>query len=227
MIIAFEGIDGAGKTVTAKALCARVKQEGMQAQYVAKSSVEFDDPHVRAEMAKLRELIWQPAEREISNDVLGTHYYLYLNAAWYSAVERCGLRTDEELMIVDGWYYRTIVKAYLRQGLDIGWLETLFQHVRTPSAVLLLDIDPALAWQRRKTFKPTELGRWDGFTGDDFAAFCGYQEKVRSELLRYSRVMGWPVIHQKEDMPLECVIDRVLSIIIDIAGGRVADGQAP
>lgn len=228
MILAFEGIDGAGKTATARALFARLKQEGMQVQYVAKSSVTFDDPYVKAEMTKLRGLIWPPAECEPSSDVFGTHYYLYLIAAWYSAVERWRLsawQASNELVIVDGWYYRTIVKAHLRQGLDISWLETLFKHVSAPTAVVLLDIEPALAWQRRSTFKSTELGRWDGFTGDDRAAFCAYQENVRTHLLRLSSAAGWKIVKQAEDLSLEHTIDLICSIIPEIDDRRTAKVQ--
>lgn len=217
MLIAFEGIDGAGKTTAAASLCACLQGEGVDARSIAKSSIDCDDPQARAVLATLRELIWQPAGFEPSRDVLGTHYYVYLNAAWYAAFDRCreaARQWPDGVVCVDGWYYRAIVKAHLRSGLDIGWLETLFGHIRPPDAVVLLDIDPALAWRRRKTFKPTELGRWDGYAGEAFSAFCACQGQIRTCPLAYAYVLGWHVIEQTEDAVVGNIVERVRATVL-------------
>ncbi len=62
--------------------------------------------------------------------------------------------------------------------------------------IILLDIDPALAWQRRSDFRSTEIGRWDGFAADPAKAFCGYQGSVRSVLTTIAAQQRWPVVTQ-------------------------------
>jgi thymidylate kinase len=186
LIIALEGIDGSGKTAIAQLLCREFEKENSSTKNWSKASADFEESYVRAQMLKLRELIWCPTDEEPPNDLLGTHYYLFLMAAWFSVVQRCRLQQIQEnnlIAIFDGWYYRTIVKAFIRQNLDTTWLRTLFATVCEPDFVVLLDIDPAVAWSRRPKFKPTEVGAWDGFTGDSFNTFCSYQQLVRQQLL--------------------------------------------
>ncbi len=53
---------------------------------------------------------------------------------------------------MDRSYFRVMAKAHLRIGLDLPWLHSLFAGALQPDLIILLDIDPALAWQRRSDF---------------------------------------------------------------------------
>ena len=66
-------------------------------------------------------------------------------------------------------------------------MRTLFDAVAPPDLVVLLDVEPAVAWGRRSQYMLDEVGRWDGFGGDAFDSFCAYQQLVRGELLETRR----------------------------------------
>jgi thymidylate kinase len=112
------------------------------------------------------------------------------------------------LVIFDGWYYRLIAR-FINKGFKKEWLETLFDIVKTPDMVVLLDIKPEIAWTRRQTFKPNEVGNWDGFHENNFESFCRYQEKTRQELLRLASEYAWFVVDQSTNLTADDVADIV------------------
>jgi dTMP kinase len=209
MYIVIEGIDGAGKSTVAPLLFNLIKHDFPNAKFFLKHSAEFDDAYVSGRMARLKDILWDGHESE--TDVLGPKFWILLLAAWYTGVQRCRIEkmSDEDaLFISDGWYYRNIVKTLIRSNLDRAWLQSLFSTVREPDFVVLLDIDPALAWERRSDFKYTEIGRWDGFLGDSKESYCGYQGLVRAKLLEFAGELGWIVISITPDATPEDIAQR-------------------
>lgn len=196
MIVAVEGIDGSGKSLLARLLAERLSARGHEVTLIEKHSLALPADFAGRRMAELRGILW-PGEPEPSADALGTEFYLFLLAAWFAGLDRMiGASRERQILIADGSHYRVIAKAHLRGGLDIGWLEGLFARAPQPDVVLLLDIDPALAWRRRPAFKATEIGRWDGQASPPDVAFCSYQGRVRELLLTFARRHGWLVIGQ-------------------------------
>ncbi len=213
MLIAFEGIDGAGKSTVARLLHDILKGRNLPVELFKNSSAKFEEPFVQAQMERLRNIIWCPAEDEPERDVLGAPFYLFSLAAWYSVLQKyyiAELQQSDRIGIFDGWYYRTIAKAFIRERFDKNWLRSLFTSVSTPDLVVLLDIDPRISWSRRPDFKNTEIGRWDGFVGDRFTSYSTYQGLVRNELLLFAEMDGWMVIHQEEGMDARDVVDMVV-----------------
>jgi thymidylate kinase len=199
VIVALEGIDGAGKTVVGELLMRRLVAKGVRTEHFDKHRFEFGAGWVNDRMRQLRAIIW-PAEREPDQDRLGTHFYLFLLAAWF-----CGLRQvitpdrskTYDVVIMDGSYYRVIAKAHRRYDLPIPWLLSLFSNALEPDCIVLLDLDPTLAWTRRAAFKATELGRWDGVLANDpRQAFCQYQSDIRQTLRQLAHDRGWLVVDQ-------------------------------
>jgi dTMP kinase len=196
MIVALEGIDGAGKTAVAAELARVLAGAAGHVEHWAKSDLDlFEDARLRDRMAGLRELIWDPDEPE--DALLETRHYLFLLAAWFQALERSRLghqRNGDGIAIVDGWYHRVVAKAVIRGGLAEEWVSSLFTSAPRPDAVVLLDVDPQTAWERKQAFKPSELGLWDGFDGERRQAFTDYQGVVRAHLLEQARRHGWTVV---------------------------------
>jgi thymidylate kinase len=222
LLIALEGIDGAGKTAVARALARRLCADGVPAEYRTRSQATIDDPRAQSEIDRLRGLIWQSKAEEPQTDLLGTHYYLFLIAAWFSALERRvlpELRARGVVAVFDGWYYRTLAKAAVRGQLDSTWLSSLFNHVAVPDQVVILDTAPELAWRRRRDFKASELGRWDGFSGSEFDAYCAYQGRIRAHLLEFASSFGWLVVEPDPAM----TVDEVAAVVQEhVSGARTS-----
>ena len=211
MLIVFEGIDGSGKTTISNLVYTKLKSKITQIKYYKKASPDFDHPYVRKQMLKLKEVIWPP-DLPIYN-VFGDHYWLFLNAAWFSVIQRGRIenaKSQNNLIIFDGWYYRLIAR-FVNKGFDRSWLLSLFATVNEPNLVVLLDIKPQIAWKRRAKFKPNEIGSWDGFSGNSFDSYCMYQEQTRKELLRFAQEKSWFIINQTENTS----IDKMCSLIYE------------
>jgi len=218
VIVALEGIDGAGKTVVGELLMRRLVAKGVRAEHFDKHRFEFGAGWVNDRMRELRAIIW-PTEREPDQDRLGTHFYLFLLAAWF-----CGLRQviaphlsrSCDVVIMDGSYYRVIAKAHRRYDLPIPWLLSLFSNALEPDCIVLLDLDPAVAWTRRAAFKATELGRWDGVLATDpRQAFCRYQSDIRQTLRQLAHDRGWLVVDQSATTAPADLASIIEQVIVD------------
>ncbi|WP_298966701.1 hypothetical protein [uncultured Roseibium sp.] len=213
MLIAIEGIDGAGKTTVSDRLVSTLKQLGTPARACRKNDISFNNTFADSRLGHLRETIW-PSEGEPDEDLLGTHFYLYLLAAWFSATSTrlapfAG--NDKEMVVIDGSHYRVMAKAHQRAGLPMEFLYRLFDHVVKPDLVILLDLDPAIAWRRRSVFRETEIGRWDGFDGPPETAFCRYQSRIRYLLCQFAEENDWFVIRQDWEMCADDIIDQIVA----------------
>ena len=83
----------------------------------------------------------------------------------------------------------------MREGICRDWGLSLFEGVAKPLAVVMLDLPPEIAWQRRGgEFKPSEAGLWDALSGDPRRTFCAYQHTIREALLGFAARFGWTVI---------------------------------
>jgi dTMP kinase len=215
MIIVIEGIDGAGKTTLAELLRARLSAVVSTGPSVRKDQVARTDHYARQQLTALRDLIWH--RDEPPRDPFGARFWIYLIAAWYSALEPKGaklLEAPRQVRLYDGWFYRNVIKTVLRGALDKNWVMGLFSGVEEPRLVLLLDIDPAMAWRRDCHKKPTEIGRWDGYLGEAEESFCRYQSAVRAELLAFAAEHGWAVLGQRGDERPNDLVDRALEICL-------------
>ncbi|MGN6109750.1 MAG: hypothetical protein ACTHU0_31875 [Kofleriaceae bacterium] len=223
MLISFEGIDGAGKSLLARGLVERLRDAGLAAKLLEKKAIPPLTPGSAQRLAHLRDAIWA---EEQSEDVLGTHFSLYLLAAWYSAIGRCVSRDAGELAIIDGWYHRVVAKAFLRGGFDRAWLASLFEHIPRPAYTILLDIDPGLSFDRKRTFTASELGHWDGCrSGELRRDFISYQRRVRSELLAAAREHGWVIVAQDGRAPDE-LLDQICTLLLDTLHPASAEREA-
>jgi thymidylate kinase len=208
MLIAIEGIDGAGKTHIAGLLAAALSELGHPAQALNKSDISFGDSFADSRLGLLREAIW-PSRGEPKQDLLGTHFYLHLLAAWFSAIGRL-LKGSRTISVMDGSQYRVIAKAHRRAGLSLDVLHGYFASAAEPDLVVLLAIDPKLSWTRRAQFKETELGRWDGLSGDPKRAYCAYQDSIQVLLMEMADARAWMVVLQDETTRDTAVVDAIL-----------------
>lgn len=219
MLIAFEGIDGAGKSTVSQLLIKKLKSKlkDFDVLFYKKSSTDFNDELVDANMSQLKEILWPERQKVPETNSFGSHFFLFLLAAWFSVVERSrveSLKCEKNLIVFDGWYYRAIAKGEIK-GFDTKWMQSLFVHVSEPDLVILLDVDPEISWQRRGEFSAAELGKWDGFTGDSCKSYCSYQGIVRKRLLELAKEKSWFVVTQNQQTTPEettnLIFDKIVS----------------
>lgn len=212
MLIAIEGIDGAGKTHIARLLAEKLGRLGCPSCYLNKSDIAFGDEFADDRLHLLREILW-PAGGEPSQDLLGTHFYLFMLAGWFSALNQTLRRqraAAETITIMDGSHYRVIAKAHRRAGIPRDRLTEYFTSAAEPDLVVFLEIDPDVAWGRRATFKETEMGRWDGHRGNPRDNYCAYQSSIQTELSQFADERDWLTIRQDQDTVDTNVVDRIL-----------------
>lgn len=209
LLVAIEGIDGAGKTHVARVLAERLRARGLRVLILDKHEARFGNTFADRRLELLREAIW-PREPEPDEDVLGTHFFLFLLAAWFAGLKRLVASAAScDVLVTDGTYFRVVAKAHVRAGFDLAWLLSLFDDALLPDCIALLDLDPAQAWTRRPSFKATEVGRWDGFAAEPEQAFRDYQGKVRGVLLSLAAARGWAVVRQTASSGAEDVCSAV------------------
>jgi dTMP kinase len=226
VLIAVEGIDGAGKSTVAREVCDQLRAASIEACCADKKATGEVLPEVASRAEALRELIWNS---EAPMDPFGSSHWILLIASWYSALDRIqplfSPQTDH-LVIADGWYHRNVAKTIVRSGTDGRWLDSLFASSVTPDVVVLLDVDPGVAWTRCSEFTDTELGRWDGFDGEPVDAFCGYQERIRQELVRMSDERGWVRLTPHPALTPSVVAGEIVDQILPRVAARSGGGSA-
>lgn len=215
MLITFEGIDGAGKTTIAELIFRHLESHLPNLQYYSRKSPDFADPYTQIQMKRLANIIWPNDLEHQEQDPFGNNFWILLMASWFAAMHsnRLAPAADNGTpLIIDSWYYRMIARM-TAQGLDREWLNSLFQGIRNPELVVLLDIKPELAWHRiranRKRLKPFETGRWQMVEGDEYARFCTWQERVRTELLSMVEPNNWLVVEQTKGLTAESVARKI------------------
>lgn len=221
MIVVLEGIDGAGKSTLAPRLRDRMAPGYQRCFVLDKQTLRLSDAAPDAHIDRLRKLIWRDDEND--RDVFGPRHWIALIAAWYHAVYASVLQSLEpaaELAIVDGWYYRNLIKTRLRLETDAPELAAMFASIPPPDHVVLIDVDPEIAWKTRTGFKTTEIGRWDGQCGSPCGGFVAYQSQIRAGLLADARDLGWQVIERTAASDPGVLIDSIVAGLPDRFGTR-------
>jgi dTMP kinase len=229
MFIALEGIDGAGKSTLAPALCDRLRADGRDdVELWHRSDLTAEAGVVDVRVRALRDLIWAHHGGEPAVDGLGTPYHLFLHAAWFALQDRHRLRPLRSrpgaVGVIDGWFYRSVVKANIRDGIPLDWGLSVFAPVGVPDQVVLLDVDPDLAWERRDgEFRQWELGRWDGHTGPPRDAFRAYQREIAAGLRQLAARFCWLVVAPERSWSEQRVLDEVYDRLVGDSRVRTAE----
>jgi hypothetical protein len=97
------------------------------------------------------------------------------------------VRKPGEVLLLDGWYFRHIIKTHLRTGIGVDDLYAIIKPMVAAVDVglkIFLDTSPEAA-ATRKDFSDHEVGYLDGFEGGPRRdAFVQYQSNIRRHFLR-------------------------------------------
>jgi thymidylate kinase len=174
MFVALEGIDGSGKTTTADNVVRLLTVADLPVLRVNKKTPPFTDPLVEQHMIGLRRLLW-PADQGSTEDPfrrMGELHWIYLMAAWFYTLQERVIEpalAAGQLVVVDSWIYKFL--ARVRTHPEVPWQHTraVFDHIRHPDLVILLDVPPETALLRK-------AGAYTaGEAGNGAAAQAGHQ----------------------------------------------------
>ncbi len=194
--IVIEGIDGAGKTEMAHRLSEWLVHQGMPCSLVEKKGTDAGDNFVTEHLEQIGNALWH-YPREMDLAFLGDAHWLHLLASWYGALDFTRVRpllNAGQTVIVDGWIYKYILRFALKDDVSMELAVQCFNTLTKPDLVLFLDVDPEIAVRRRPFFSNSELGRFDGETGDAVASFISYQSRVRAQYDDWISQDNWVAI---------------------------------
>jgi dTMP kinase len=197
MIIALEGIDGAGKSTAALDLSAQLTKRGIDNVLI--SSTSFASGETEREKRddqdpddeSLREL-WEL--RDELAESFGPRS-LCLSNAWEFAFRWEGLAIPSlearKVIIADRYIDTALVREVLR-GIDEAYVRSVYAFAPPPDIVLYIDIDPEVAY-RRKTSARLPIGFFE--SGKDVIrgarstrmSFVAFQTKCRE---RYREILA-------------------------------------
>lgn len=193
LFVSIEGIDGAGKTTTARTVAARLTRAGHAVSLIRKGHLAEDHPEVAARFSAIGRGRWNAA-LDAETIALGELPWILYNASYYAALDSALVtpaRAEGAVVIVDGWYYKYALRAGTVGARPYDQVTAYFAEVRRPDIVFLLDLAPEVALSRMGALTENETGN---ATGDDSApaeAFMRFQAGIRGRYRELAREHGW------------------------------------
>jgi thymidylate kinase len=223
--IAVEGIDGAGKTTLAQIAARILAADGVT--FCARKQVCEAPKVVHDAMADLAALLWKRGDCRDDN-LLPPGFWLHLQAAWYAAYSHCLLAPQlaaGTTVLVDGWHYKFAAKLRML-GFSQTTLDAAFAQALAPDAVILLDIDPAQAWQRQRNFNQSELGLHQGYRALGRESFLSYQGEVLAGMREFAARYGWTILKLDATAAPAINAERLAACVRRINGAAPAASAA-
>jgi Thymidylate kinase len=192
VFVAFEGIDGSGKTTTAAALVRELHKRGISAIAVDKRRPELPAGYAHEHLAVLADRLWTTSVGAPIH-VLGELHWIYLNAAYFCALWQTTVApaaNQGHVVVVDNWINKFAVRVSTNGQHALGEVLKLINEVPKPDQVFFLDVEPVIAAARRSHFSAHEQGS----LRDAFAErrdFVAYQTDVRAMLASLADHCGW------------------------------------
>jgi dTMP kinase len=194
VLIAIEGIDGAGSSTQAKMLVDALLASGYRAVATKEPN---PDGHIEAAIrCLLREEGAQPSLDALLFAADRVEHVERFIKPWLS----------EKKVVVTDRYLESTLAYQSAQGLDPRWILSINRGAVKPDLTVILDIDPAVSLPR-KNLKPDRYEQVD------------FLNRVRSNFSRRARRMGYPVLDSSR--PREEVHRAILAAALKIIGGLV------
>ncbi len=165
-IIAFDGLDGAGKSLQARRLATRLSERGLDVKV-------FREPGGTPLGERLRDVLLEGGD--IAGDPLleGLLFSASRRALTLSSLaprKACGAWS-----LLDRSFLSTLVYQGLVGGVDLEFLEGMTREVHGeafPDRILVLDVSPELASQRRRVRSAEDMDAFEG-RGEEYLRRVG------------------------------------------------------
>lgn len=196
ILIAIEGIDGAGKTTQAKNLVETLKTEGYDAVY-------FKEPTAGQWGLNIRDIALNGRDHITADDEL--NYFIFDRREDVKENIEPALRSNK-IVIMDRYYHSNI--AYQGAlGIDpeeIRRKNEIEEHFPVPDVVIILDVAPRIGVSRIIKFRKEELNKFE-------------QEKYLNSVREIFKKMDQENIQIIDgSRPVDEMNDQILNIAHDI-----------
>lgn len=184
-LIILEGIDAAGKTTVSVELAKLLCDHNYRAKSISKHFDQYNDYYKNKFSKTLESLIWH----DYDDSFITTQGCLYKFALWYVILLNNyinPLLNDYDYLIIDGWFYKIYARLSLKDDIITNIAKPILNSLTVGDIVFLFDLDPNVAYTRRKSFTISELGLMENNGKDkkDYKkSFIEYQNKVRNKLI--------------------------------------------
>lgn len=218
-LIAFEGVDGAGKTTVLALVAQALRQQG-QTVFMPRTGKEHDSVPTRM----IRRLTRDPSNFDLTATA-ELLLYCAREAQILEEMVRPALQRGETVIIDRSLLTPVVMGAYGR-GLDRATCESSAAAAAlgvTPDVTLLFDVHPRTSRIRKRLEKIRSRPAPDG-GGRKGLSGTGFSERVRQGYLEIGAQRGYPVFHAERATP-RIVADRVLDYLL--RGVRPEHTEAP
>ena len=221
-LIALAGIDGAGKSTLAKALCAALNDSGHDTILVGKHTVDVpSDGQQSAYLAAVNAVVYRraPATGRACSD----RYWLFALAAWYDLLDQLVVRPAllaGRNVVLDNSHHKILARYTVNPEVATDLAQQVFADLTPADLVLYLRLTPGEALGRKRDFTALEAGRPD----PSEEHFLTYQGTVADELAHLHNQDAWVSLDVSEQGP-DAVLRRALAAVqehglLGVAGHR-------
>lgn len=208
--IIIEGIDGSGKTTIAERIAFKLKELGYNAIFINKKNFEVCSPYVKKFMTYLKKDLWDNSPED-PVDEIPEEAWLYLHSLWYKLMEEKVLKkliNENEFVIIDGWYYKFLARHLTNGNFDFDYTFSIMDKFIKGDYTFFLDVNVETCFNRRKSFKPSELGAHSlEKNGEESSRnkFIAYQSQVREKYLKICNKYNFIKVEAEKLNIDECV----------------------
>jgi len=183
-LVCILGIDGSGKTTLARNLVAALRAEGVEAVYRDRHSLS-GNPAYDERLYVLASSLWNYDDPEVLRTAGDLHLW-FLFLAWLTLFDRVVVEPDlaaGRVVVTDLWWHKYAARFMLKDAFPRSLLSETKQLVTSPDLLLMLHVEPGVAFARKRELKATERGQLDGFAANDPGAFTHYQAATQEKML--------------------------------------------
>ncbi len=206
-LIAFEGVDGAGKTTVLSLVAEELRKQGVRV-FLPREGKEHQSHPTRL----IRRLTRDPRNLDLSPRA-ELAMYCAREAQVLDELVRPALARGETVL-VDRSMLTPVVLGCFGRGLERAQCEAMAQAAAAgvaPELTLIFDVHPRTSRIRKRIEKVRTKTLGSG--GRKGLAGSGLKERVREGYLAVANQSGYPVFHSERATPAQ-VAERVLALIL-------------
>ena len=208
MLIVVTGADAVGKSTLTRALRDRLEERGIGTRQVDKWQIYDFAAHPECaflEGVPLRRLRTCISSMPVPARTLFLFWTMIITM-------REEFVSGPDMVFIDSYWYKHAASERV-YGASEELIESAVATLPRPDRVILLDIEPEQAWERKAAagfhdVVPYECGMDPAMTRESFVA---HQGRLRAELLGWARRFGWAVLDA--DVPLADLERQALEVV--------------